>query len=336
MKNYTKIQSKYIEEIQSNVTIYSHNKTKARICTIENEDDNKVFSVSFRTPAINNGGLTHILEHSVLCGSKNYPVKDPFVELLKSSLNTFLNAMTFPDKTMYPCASKNDKDFKNLMSVYMDTVFYPQIYDFEEIFMQEGWHYHILNEDDPITYNGVVYNEMKGAFSDSQQVLFRMILHSLFPDNTYQYESGGDPEFIPELSYEEFKDFHSKFYHPTNSYIILYGNCDMAERLEWIDNEYLSNFDEIEFDTEIQYQKPFEAPRFATGYYPISSDEKKENKTFLSYNLAFPTTLDTKLMIASDILVNALLLSPGAPVRQALSLVRMLIVYLMMVLFNRY
>ena len=178
MKNYTKVSNKFIEDIQSNVTIYQHNQTKARICTIENEDNNKVFSIAFRTPPMNNGGLTHILEHSVLCGSKNYPVKDPFVELLKSSLNTFLNAFTFPDKTMYPCASQNEKDFKNLMSVYMDAVFYPQIYAHEEIFMQEGWHYHIVDEKDPIVYNGVVYNEMKGAFSDPQQILFRNLMHS--------------------------------------------------------------------------------------------------------------------------------------------------------------
>ena len=227
MKNYTKVSNKFIEDIQSNVTIYQHNQTKARICTIENEDNNKVFSIAFRTPPMNNGGLTHILEHSVLCGSKNYPVKDPFVELLKSSLNTFLNAFTFPDKTMYPCASQNEKDFKNLMSVYMDAVFYPQIYAHEEIFMQEGWHYHIVDEKDPIVYNGVVYNEMKGAFSDPQQILFRNLMHSLYPDTAYGFESGGDPAYIPDLTYEEFKEFHSKYYHPTNSYIFLYGNCDM-------------------------------------------------------------------------------------------------------------
>ncbi len=318
MENYTKLQSKYIEEIQSNVTIYSHNKTKARVCIMENDDTNKVFSIAFRTPAINDAGLTHILEHSVLCGSKKYPVKDPFVELLKSSLNTFLNAMTFPDKTMYPCASVNDKDFKNLMSVYMDAVFYPEIYNHEEIFMQEGWHYHILDKNDPITYNGVVYNEMKGAFSDPQQVLFRNILHSVFPNNCYQYESGGYPKYIPTLSYEEFKNFHSKFYHPSNSYIMIYGNCDMAERMEWLDKEYLSKFDRIDFDTTIKYQRPFDAPVYVTDYYPIGKEEPKENKTFLSYNVVLPTTLDTKLTLAMDILVQALLDVPGAPLKEAL------------------
>lgn len=318
MKNYTKLSSKYIEEIQSNVTVYQHDKTNARICTIENNDSNKVFSIAFRTPPINSTGLTHILEHSVLCGSKNYPVKDPFVELLKSSLNTFLNAFTFPDKTMYPCASKNDNDFKNLMSVYMDAVFYPRIYEYEEIFMQEGWHYHIENESDPITYNGVVYNEMKGAFSDPQQVLFRTLMHSLYPDTPYGFESGGDPKYIPDLSYEQFKDFHSKFYHPTNSYIFVYGDCDMEERLNWLDEAYLSKFDKIEFNTEIPYQKPFDRPKYVTEYYPIAKEDSKENKTFLSYNVAFPTTLDTKLMLATALLVSALFNTPGAPIKQAL------------------
>ena len=254
MAKYTKITSKFIDDIQSTVTIYKHNKTNARICTIANDDNNKVFSIAFRTPPINNGGLTHILEHSVLCGSKKYPVKDPFVELLKSSLNTFLNAFTFPDKTMYPCASQNDKDFKNLMSVYMDAVFYPQIYAHEEIFMQEGWHYHLLNEEDPIVYNGVVYNEMKGAFSDPQQILIRNLMHSLYPDTAYGFESGGDPKYIPDLTYEEFKNFHQKFYHPSNSYIFLYGNCDMEERMNWLDEEYLKNFEAIDFDTTLNFK----------------------------------------------------------------------------------
>lgn len=318
MKNYKKITSKFIEDIQSEVTVYQHNQTHARICTIENEDNNKVFSIAFRTPPMNNGGLTHILEHSVLCGSKNYPVKDPFVELLKSSLNTFLNAFTFPDKTMYPCASQNDKDFKNLMSVYMDAVFYPQIYAYEEIFMQEGWHHHILDENEPIVYNGVVYNEMKGAFSDPQQILFRNLMHSLYPDTAYGFESGGDPAYIPDLTYEEFKEFHSKYYHPSNSYIFLYGNCDMEERMNWLDEAYLSKFERIDFDTKIQYQKPFDKPVYQTGYYPLAKEASLQNKSFLSYNVAFPTTLDPKLMIASATLVDVLLNNPGAPLKQAL------------------
>lgn len=315
---YKKIEKKYIEDIKSEVTIYEHVKTGAKICTIENDDKNKVFSIAFRTPPINNGGLTHILEHSVLCGSKNFPVKDPFVELIKSSLNTFLNAFTFPDKTMYPCASQNDKDFKNLMHVYMDAVFYPNIYAHEEIFMQEGWHYHIENEQDPITYNGVVYNEMKGAFSNPQDVLYRTIFHSLYPDTPYGLEAGGNPKYIPDLNYEEFLNFHQQFYHPTNSYIFLYGDCDMDERLEWLDEAYLSSFDKNEFDTTIPFQKPFTSPVSETEYYPLSKEESLENKSFLSYNVALPSTLDTKKMIATSILVDALLNNPGAPLKQVL------------------
>ena len=318
MNKYTKITSKYIEDIQSNVTIYKHNKTNARICTFENDDTNKVFSIAFRTPPKDSTGLTHILEHSVLCGSSKYPVKDPFVELLKSSLNTFLNAFTFPDKTMYPAASQNDKDFKNLMSVYMDAVFYPQIYNHEEIFMQEGWHYHITDENEPITYNGVVYNEMKGAFSDPQQTLFRHLMHSLYPDNAYSHESGGNPVNIPELTYEDFKEFHSKYYHPTNSYIFIYGDCDMEERMNWLDDEYLSKFDKIDFDTEIKYQPSFDKPVFEKHYYGVSKEQPLDNKTYLSYNCALPTTLDTKLTIATSMLVDILFNTPGAPLKQAL------------------
>ena len=318
MEKYTIIEEKYIEEIQSKITIYKHNKSNARVCTIENDDDNKVFSIGFRTPPINDCGLTHILEHSVLCGSKAFPVKDPFVELLKSSLNTFLNAMTYSDKTVYPVASQNLQDFKNLMHVYMDAVFYPQIYSHEEIFKQEGWHYHLEKKEDPITINGVVYNEMKGAFSNPFQVLYSKLEQSLFPDTAYHYESGGDPKYIPELDYETFKNFHQKFYHPSNSYIHIYGNCDMKERLEWLDKEYLSNFDSIDFDTRLQYQKPFEAPKYMTEYYPIQKGDSKKDKTMLTYNVALPSTLDQKLVMAFSILMKALFDVPGAPLKQAL------------------
>ena len=315
MNNYTLIEEKFIDEINSNVRVYSHNKTKARIVTLKNDDPNKVFLIGFRTPPINSTGLTHILEHSVLCGSKKYPVKDPFVELLKSSLNTFLNAFTFPDKTCYPVASINDKDFKNLMDVYLDAVFYPRIYTKKEIFMQEGWHYELNDVNEDIFYNGVVYNEMKGAFSDPEQVLYRNIMHSLYPDNAYGLESGGDPKYIPDLTYEQFKDFHSKFYHPSNSYIYLYGDMDMEERLEYLDKEYLSNFNHIDFDTKIVAQKPFLKPVYEEYEYQA---DKLENSTFLSYNVAFPTTLDYKLIIATKLLLNNILLTPGSRLKQAL------------------
>ena len=315
MNNYKLEQEKYIKEIDSNCKVYRHIKSGARILAISNDDDNKVFSIAFRTPAINSTGLTHILEHSVLCGSKKYPVKDPFVELLKTSLNTFLNAFTFPDKTMYPVASKTLKDFENLMDIYLDAVFNPKIYEHKEIFNQEGWHYHILDENDPITYNGVVYNEMKGAYSDPAQILERSILNSLFPNTCYQYESGGDPKNIPDLSYEEFKLFHSKYYNPTNSYIILYGDLDMEERLSYLDKEYLSKYDINSFDTTIKYQKEFDKPIYKEIEYASSKEDKS---TFLSYNVALPSTLDTKLTLAISILFQAILDMPGAPLREAL------------------
>lgn len=315
---FIKLESKFIEEINSNVTVYSHDKTKARLCTIENDDPNKVFSIAFRTPPMDNTGLTHILEHSVLCGSKKFPLKDPFVELLKGSLNTFLNAFTFPDKTMYPVASMNDKDFKNLMHVYLDAVFYPNIYKHEEIFKQEGWHYHLENKDDPITLNGVVYNEMKGVFSDPEQVLGRCIMHSLYPNISYGLESGGDPNYIPDLSYDKFKEFHKKYYHPSNSYIFLYGNCDMEERMNFIENEYLNDFTYNDFDTSIKVEEPFRNEVYEEYQYPIDSDTEINNNYYLSYNVSIGNTLDIKKCIALDVLTEILMSAEGAPVKEAI------------------
>lgn len=318
MKNYRLIEEKFLKDIDSNVYIYEHLNTKARIVYIKNDDKNKVFSIAFRTPAKDSTGLTHILEHSVLCGSSKYPVKDPFVELLKSSLNTFLNAFTFPDKTMYPCASMNDKDFKNIMDVYLDSVFFPNIYNYKEIFMQEGWHYKLENIEDDIEYTGVVYNEMKGAFSDPDQVLGREVLHSLFPDNSYSFESGGNPENIPELSYEDFINFHKKYYHPSNSYIFLYGALDIEERLDYLDKEYLSKFSYDDFNTVIEEQKPFESPKESKLYYPISSDEDLNDKTYLSYNVAIKNELCNKDILALSTVFGILFNEPGAIIKQAI------------------
>src|SRR5690554_6170599 len=261
-------------------TILVHKKTGARIALIDNDDDNKVFSIGFRTPPANSTGVAHIIEHSVLCGSKNFPAKDPFIELAKGSLNTFLNAMTYPDKTIYPIASMNDQDFKNLMHVYMDAVFYPNIYERKEIFQQEGWHYNISDADGQLTYNGVVYNEMKGAFSSPESQLNRLNQNSLFPDTAYGVESGGDPEFIPELSYQEFLDFHRTYYHPSNSYIYLYGDMNFEERLNWMDEEYLSKFDYLEVDSDILLQEEFNSVREITEFYSLGNEEKEKENTY--------------------------------------------------------
>ena len=285
---------------------------------IENDDENKVFNIAFRTPPKNSTGVAHILEHSVLCGSREFPLKDPFVELVKGSLNTFLNAMTYPDKTCYPVASCNDQDFQNLMHVYLDAVFYPNIYKKEEIFRQEGWSYHLEQPEGPLTYNGVVYNEMKGAFSSPDDVLERDIMNSLFPDITYGCESGGDPDNIPDLSYEEFLDFHRTYYHPSNSYIYLYGNMDMVEKLDFIDKHYLSAYDSLNVDSEIREQKPFAAMQDLTMEYPVAESEGEEDNAYLSYNVVVGTAMDSLTSIAFEVLDYALLSAPGAPLKQAL------------------
>lgn len=318
MKNYQKIQTKFVEDIHSEVTVYRHVKTGARICTIANDDSNKVFCIAFRTPAINSTGLTHILEHSVLCGSKKYPVKDPFLEMVKGSVNTFLNAFTFPDKTCYPFASQNDKDFKNLMSVYTDAVFYPMIYQEEKIFHQEGWRYELFNKKDPIVINGVVYNEMKGAFSNPDETLFRDTFQALFPDTSYSFESGGVPAVIPDLSYEEFVNFHKKYYSASNAFIYIYGNCDMEERLNWLDQEYLSKMDKVDFDTEVKKQPVFKEMAIKEDLYPIGENEPLENKTNFSLGFALDDGKDRELNVAVALLDDVLVNDPGAKLKKAI------------------
>ena len=318
LKAYELVSTTDLKDIKSTGYILKHKKTGARVMCIENDDDNKVFYVGFRTPPEDSTGVPHIIEHSVLCGSKKYPAKDPFVELAKGSLNTFLNAMTYPDKTVYPVASCNEQDFKNLCDVYLDAVFHPNIYEREQIFKQEGWHYEIEDEDSPITLNGVVYSEMKGAFSSPDDMLSRYVFDSLFPDTCYGVESGGDPDVIPELTYEQFLDFHKRYYHPSNSYIYLYGNADMNERLEYIDREYLSKYDRLDIDSSIALQEGFDKPCELVKDYPITNDEPEEQNTYLSYNAVISTSLDEKLYIAFQVLEFALLSSPGAILKQAL------------------
>lgn len=306
-----------IGAFQTGAKILRHKKTGARIALMENEDENKVFYVAFRTPPKDSTGVAHILEHSVLCGSQKYPLKDPFVELVKGSLNTFLNAMTYPDKTVYPVASCNDKDFQNLMDVYLDAVFHPCIYQKKAIFLQEGWHFE-KDEEGNLSYNGVVYNEMKGAFSDADEVFFREIQNSLFPDTSYGVESGGDPEVIPELKYEDFLAFHQKYYHPSNSYIFLYGNMDMAEKLDYIDKEYLSAYDRITVDSEIKTQKAFDEARRVERVYPVDEGEDLKEKSYLSVNYVIGDCMDPELSMAFQILDRVLCNNNGTPLRTAL------------------
>ena len=307
-----------VEDVQSDGFILRHKKSGARIAILSNNDDNRVFYIGFRTPPEDETGVPHIIEHTTLCGSKKFPVKDPFIELAKGSLNTFLNAMTYPDKTVYPVASCNDQDFKNLMDVYLDAVFNPNITKYEEIFKQEGWHYELTGKDDELKINGVVYNEMKGAYSSPDEVLSSQIYRSLFPDNTYSKDSGGNPEYIPKLTYEAYLDFYHKYYHPSNSYIYLYGDMDVVERLEWLDKEYLSLYDYKKVNSEINKQPAFDEIKNVEAQYSITMDDSQENKTYLSYNRVVGDTLDEMLYQAFDVLDYALVSSPGAPVKQAL------------------
>ncbi len=315
---YEIVTKQEINDLNSNAIILKHKKTGARVALMQNDDENKVFYIGFRTPPNESTGVMHILEHSVLCGSKEFPVKDPFIELAKGSLNTFLNAMTYPDKTVYPVASCNDKDFQNLLHVYLDAVFYPNIYDKDLTFRQEGWHYELENQEDELTINGVVYNEMKGAFSSPDDVLEREIFNSLFPDTAYSEESGGDPKVIPSLTYEHYLDIHRQYYHPSNSYIYLYGNMDMAEKLQFIDEHYLSRFDRLEINSKIADQKPFERPKEVNKKYSITETEPENDNTYLSYNCVVGNNLNEEQYIAFQVLDYALCTAPGAILKQKL------------------
>lgn len=318
LQAYKVVQEKEVKELKSQGMILEHKKTGARIFLLSNDDDNKVFCIGFRTPPGDSTGVPHILEHSVLCGSRKFPVKDPFVELVKGSLNTFLNAMTYPDKTVYPVASCNEKDFQNLMDVYMDAVLHPNIYQEEKIFMQEGWHYEMESEETPVTLNGVVYNEMKGAFSSPESLLDRYTRNVLFPDSCYHHESGGAPDAIPSLTYEQFLNFHKKYYHPSNCYIYLYGDMNMAEKLDWLDREYLCHYDRQPVDSSIALQKPFDKTEEREIFYPITEEEPEEQATYLSINTVVGDDLDPLLYVAFQVLEYTLLNAPGAPLKQEL------------------
>lgn len=318
INNYELVKEEFLSDLNSQGLLLRHKKSGARVLVLSNDDENKVFSIGFRTPPYSDTGLQHIIEHSVLCGSRKYPVKDPFVELCKGSLNTFLNAMTYPDKTVYPVASCNLTDFKNIMDVYMDAVFYPNIYNREEIFMQEGWHYAMESEEAPLEYNGVVYNEMKGVYSSADDVLSRYVFGSLFPDNAYCHESGGDPEVIPQLTYEEFLEYHRQYYHPSNSYIYLYGDMDVNERLEYLNDEYLKDFEYNDKDTTIKVQKSFDKPVRLNKKYAVTKDEPLENNSYLSINWVVGDSLDARLYLAMQIIDYVLVSSTGGVLKTEL------------------
>ncbi len=318
LKAYKVLDKVFVNEINSDVITLEHTKTKARILVLPNEDNNKVFTIGFRTPSLDSTGAAHIVEHTVLCGSRKYPVKDPFIELVKGSLNTFLNAITFPDKTIYPVASCNDKDFQNLMDVYLDAVFFPNIYKEEKFFLQEGWHYELKDEKSPLTYSGVVYNEMKGVYSSGDGVLDSVLNKALYEGHSYGEDSGGEPKVIPSLTYEKFLDFHRKYYHPTNSFIYLYGDMDMYEKLEYIDREYLSLFEYLEIDSAIKDIKIWKETRNFEYEYSISEGESEENASYLSWSVLTDCAFDPIKNKAMKILEYILTGKTGAYIKEAL------------------
>ncbi|MEE0700635.1 MAG: insulinase family protein, partial [Anaerotignum sp.] len=303
-------------DISATGYLFTHIKSGARLCYLATEDDNKVFSVSFKTPPDNDCGTPHILEHSVLCGSRKYQAKDPFNELAKGSLNTFLNAMTYADKTMYPIASCNEKDFHNMMDVYLDAVFYPNIYTKKGIFLQEGWRYADGGNSPEIT--GVVFNEMKGALSDPESRLAGVIARSMFGNTTYGMESGGDPDAIADLTYEAFLDFHRKYYHPSNAYFYLYGDMDVFSCLEHIDTAYLSNFNvsnDLPIITETNVPNAIE---WISDTYPAEENENDLEKGYFAYNIKVGKCTDPKRILAMQLVGYLLLETNASPLKNAL------------------
>ncbi|MCX6555031.1 MAG: insulinase family protein [Candidatus Aminicenantes bacterium] len=311
-------QKQFIKELDGEGYLFRHLKSGARLLKVASQDDNKVFSVAFKTPPPDDTGVPHIMEHSVLNGSENFPVKSPFDVLAQGSLKTFLNAMTSNDYTIYPVASRNDKDFANLMHVYLDAAFKPLIHKDPRILQQEGWHYELESPEGPLSYKGVVYNEMKGAYSAPERQLDYLMNKALFPDNCYGNSSGGRPEAIPQLTYEQFKAFHRKYYHPANSYIYVYGNGDMEKELAFIDGRYLSGYDKIDVDSRIPLQKPLAEPKLVRGQYGIPEGTAVDKKTLIARNSVYGLNTDQEFNIALDVLAEALVNHQAAPLRLAL------------------
>lgn len=315
---FTLEQKKFVEEVNAECLLFKHDKSGARLLKIAADDPNKLFNIAFKTAPETDYGTPHIMEHAVLNGSKNFPVKSPFDVLMKGSLNTFLNAMTGSDITTYPVASMNDKDYFNLMHVYLDAVFNPLIYDDPKILEQEGWHHELENKDGNVVYKGVVYNEMKGAYSSPSRELGYQVNKILFPDNTYGVSSGGYPTEIPKLTHEYFVNFHKKYYHPGNSYILLYGDADLNKELEFIDAEYLSGYDLSDKKVEISLQKPFTEMKVAEKPYAVSEGAPTENQTFLRMSFVVGSSTDRTLAMSFDVISEALVNHESAPLRLAL------------------
>lgn len=312
------LSKKWIEDLKCNAYEYKHEKSGARLIYLETNSDDKMFSVTFRTPTKDSTGVNHIIEHSVLQGSKNYPVKDPFIQMSKQSLNTFLNAMTANDSTMYPVSSKNDKDFQNLMNIYLDAVFYPNMVKDKRIFQEEGWRYELNSPEGELKYNGIVYNEMKGNYSSPQRMLNRVVAQSLFPDTSYKYESGGLPEDIPNLTYENFVKTYNEYYTPSNSYFYLSGKLDIQKTLKFIGEKYLNSFDKKEVNTGIESQKPFSERKTKVAEYSVSKEAEIKNKTYLSCNYVVDNVKNKDVVTGFMLLQTLLAGTPSSPLSKAL------------------
>ena len=311
---FTLLRDEQVREINARARLYRHERSGAELLSIECADENKCFGITFRTPPDDHTGIAHILEHSVLCGSRKYPVKKPFFELVKSSVQTFLNAMTYPDKTTYPVASTNMTDFYNLVDVYLDAVFFPRIGP--EVLKQEGWHFALTTKDEPLSFGGVVFNEMKGQYSSPDYLLYRAGAAALFPDTTYGVASGGDPKYIPDLTYEAFRRFHATLYHPANARIFFYGDDDPQRRLALLD-DYLSQFEALDSPSQIALQQRFTAPRAVEQRYSAPTDGSTA-KGMVTINWMLGEEQDITRTLALDILSYVLLGTPAAPLYQAL------------------
>ena len=309
------IREEKIAELNTMARIYRHVQTGAQLLSMENDDENKVFGITFRTPPQDSTGIAHIMEHAVLAGSRKYPLKEPFVQLIKGSLKTFLNAMTYPDRTAYPVASTNLQDFYNLIEVYLDAVFHPLITPHH--LHQEGWHYELESPDAPLTYKGVVFNEMKGAYSSPDAMLYRYSKQSIFPDNTYGLDSGGDPTEIPNLTYEQFKQFHETYYHPSNARLYFYGDDDPIERLRRLD-EVLREFQPIQVNGAVDLQPAFSAPKHFTFPYSVDAGSDSSKKVMVQLNWLLPENNDPVLTFGLDLLSDAIIGSQASPLRKAL------------------
>lgn len=320
LHGFTLQEEQYISEYGSQVMLYRHDKTGAQVISVVNDDENKTFGATFRTPVANSKGTPHILEHSVLCGSRKYPIKEPFVELMKGSLNTFLNAFTYPDRTCYPVASTNLQDFYNLVDVYLDAVLHPNCIKDPRIFAQEGWHLELDNPSDPLTFKGVVFNEMKGVYSSPDSVNARITQNVLFPDNSYSQDSGGDPRTIPDLTFEEFKAFYESYYHPSNARFWFYGDDPPEQRLAVL-NAYLDEFEARQVDSTVVGQRLFTEPKHIVDRYAagLDGEEQGDSKTFVSVNwLLSEDQLDLETELALGFLNYLMLGTSASPLRKAL------------------